>query len=64
MNEKIEKVKIEYLTNSSPRIVPKFDDWIEDQFKILGYEKWASGCNLETGWRDLAFDKKKSKGNK
>lgn len=34
----------------------EFDKKIEEFFKSLGYSRWASGCNIKTGVRDLAFD--------
>jgi len=68
MDEKIEKVRVMYLTDDPPRIVPEFDDWIVKQFEKLGYRRWASGCDRVDGWRDLAFDKterdKDENGNK
>lgn len=35
-----------------------FDNFIEQILKGLGYECWASGFDLETEKRDIAFDLK------
>lgn len=35
----------------------KVDKHIEKTLKKLGYRRWASGIDMTTGVRDLAFDK-------
>ena len=41
----------------------ELDNAIEEAFKAIGFTRWASGCDLITGKRDLAFngDLKKKK---
>lgn len=34
------------------------DQALEDVLKDFGYERWASGLNMISNVRDLAFDKK------
>lgn len=34
------------------------DEAIENALKPLGFVRWASGINLETRVRDIAFDRK------
>lgn len=36
------------------------DSAIEIAIKPFGYRRWASGYEMETGIRDLAFDKKEN----
>lgn len=38
-------------------IWPGLDDCLINALKEFGYEMWASGTNLITDVRDLAFDK-------
>ncbi len=37
----------------------EFEAKIEKVLKKYGYKRWASGMHLESGIRDIAFDKKK-----
>jgi len=37
-------------------IVSEWDSIIEAALSTLGFKRWASGFNLITGIRDLAFD--------
>ncbi len=39
-------------------IWPGLDDCLENALKEFGYKKWASGMEIKTGVRDLAFEKK------
>jgi len=34
------------------------DTYLENALSQLGYSRWASGYEIESGVRDLAFDKK------
>ena len=34
----------------------ELDNAIEEAFKAIGFTRWASGYDLTTGKRDLAFD--------
>lgn len=35
----------------------KLDKSLEGHLNILGYRRWASGCNHTDGVRDLAFER-------
>jgi len=37
--------------------ITELDEAIREAMKQLGYKNWASGMDLTTGVRDLAFDK-------
>ena len=34
-----------------------FEGWMETALKAFGYKRWASGMEIETGVRDIAFEK-------
>lgn len=44
--------------NSNNGIDVELDMAIEAALEQLGYKRWASGCNICTGERDLAFERK------
>jgi len=50
------ELRVYYLVNG--RIDSKLDEAIEKTLKEFGYHQWASGCETETGIKDLAFDRK------
>ena len=33
------------------------DDALQTTLEVAGWHRWASGCDLTTGERDLAFDR-------
>jgi len=54
-NMKNNELKIIYKVEE--RLDRKLDDALEDCLKKLGWRRWASGYELETKERDLAFEK-------
>jgi len=53
---KVGELEVRY--NVKDGIDEKIDDAIAKALKPLGYERWASGINLKTRVRDIAFDTK------
>ncbi len=49
------EIKIYYRCKEGVNIA--LDEALESHLNTLGYRRWASGCNLESGVRDLAFEK-------
>ena len=54
------KLKIEYdiPKQADTNTFFEVDEALEKALKPFGYKRWASGFNLNTRIRDLAFDKK------
>jgi len=48
------EIKVTY--KKKDRIDENLDKKIEKVFAVLGFKRWASGYDLTTGVRDLAFN--------
>lgn len=51
------KKKLKVYYDSDFEVNGELDKAIEKTVKEFGYKRWASGCDLTSGVRDLAFDK-------
>lgn len=51
----VTKLKITY---NGGQVNIELDKAIEVAVKPFGYLRWASGYNIETGWRDIVFNNK------
>ena len=49
-------MELKVIYTKRDRIDEKLDQKIETALRLLGFKRWASGYDLTTGERDLAFD--------
>ena len=49
-------MELKVIYTKRDRIDEQLDQKIETALSPLGFKRWASGCDLTTGGRDLAFD--------